>query len=77
MGQAGIEGEERGLTPPPQPEMMQPVSGIVPGTLRYAIAMQAHFPALECPALSQSSRETPLASLFRSRVMLKLERIAP
>jgi hypothetical protein len=38
--------------------------------------LQAYFPPLECPALSQSSRETPLASLFWSRVMLKLERIA-
>lgn len=86
MGQAGIEGEERGLTPPSQPEMMQPVSGIVPDACTERcvtalagfpsranrvripsdapITMQVHFPPLECPALSQSRRETPLATYF-------------
>jgi hypothetical protein len=39
MGQAGIEGEERGLTTPSQPEMMNPVSGIVPDAASGGYAM--------------------------------------
>ena len=55
MGQTGIEGEERGLTHPSQPETLHPVSGIVPDA-RITCVAQLRV-TVPLPATINESRE--------------------